>query len=231
MSPSLPEVDPQASRTQNAEGEALEAIGEELKKVGEILETAGVKLKLFGGVLKQSGETPQTTTFRDQAVTEEWFKTFFATIVGISTVGAGFTFGVIFTDLKLTVAPANFNAESVRKRLGVCWLLFVITFAVSSAVASYMVFYSQLGPGGIVKKRPIPLKRLSLLSLLLQLLIVGAFMAASLAMMPYGKFGLAAVILTGIAGAALSLIWFVKWVSLLSSFFSIPSDLSQHSSI
>ena len=139
---------------------------------------------------------------------EAWFKAFFKTVVAISTVGAGFTFGAIFTDLELGKPPPNFNPESVQARLTVCWLLFVIALALSAGFGAY----SALIKGSIVETRG-DLVLLSLLSLLLQLLLIGAFMAASLALMPYNKIGLGAVILTGISGILLVVIWGVVAVS------------------
>jgi hypothetical protein len=161
-------------------------------------------------------EETQNQTYRDPALTQEWFEKFFATIIGVSTLGAGSAFGAIFTDLELKHPPPNFNPESVRERLAICWLLFVIALALSGGFASYMVLTK-----GTIGGVPGGLKSLTLLSLLLQLLIVGAFMAASLALMPYGKVGLGAVILTGIGGALLLIIWVVKTVSLPNSSFSI----------
>jgi hypothetical protein len=166
------------------------------------------------------GQTPNQKG-RDPPLTEEWFKGFFKTVGGISTLGAGFTFGAIFTDLELKNPPPNFNPESVRERLEICWLLFVIALALSGGFASYMVLVEGTildVPGGLIS--------LSLLSLLLQLLLVGAFIAASLALMPYGKVGLGALILTGIGGALLLLIWFIKAVSLPNTSFSNYSELN-----
>lgn len=142
---------------------------------------------------------------------EAWFQAFFKAVIGISTLGAGFTFTIIFTDLELQHPPTPaFNAETVRTRLSICWLLFVIALMLTSGYATYTTlkargeteepyFANCQNTGQLL----VP----SLMSLLLQLLLIGAFMAASLAIMEYGKVGLAAVILTAITGGVLVIIW------------------------
>lgn len=152
-----------------------------------------------------------STTARDGTVTAEWFDTLFKAIIGISTLGAGFTFGTIFGDIGPNVPPPNFDPDHVRRCLAACWLLFVLALAVASFAGTLLALDKDW-----IKRAQDEGRMLlpSLISLLLQLLIVGAFVAASLAIAAYDQgVGWAAVALTTLVGFIILGIWIYTAVS------------------
>src|SRR5258708_7902148 len=102
--------------------------------------------------------------------TQAWFQVFFQTVIAISTVGSSFTFTIIFAELKLEKPPTDsFDTESVRRKLSVCWLLFVVALALTSAYATLTALKDNYFAECVSNNRMLwP----SLMSLFLQLLLV-----------------------------------------------------------
>ena len=66
----------------------------------------------------------------------DWYSQLFSAIIGISVLGAGFTFSVIFNDFKAPDdRPKWKKAEHVRTCLAASWMLFVISIGVTSFIA------------------------------------------------------------------------------------------------
>lgn len=150
---------------------------------------------------QNSGALPERSPY-DREDKKEWLGKFFAINIAISTIGAGFTFPIIFTDLH---PPSDSSAENVRERLVICWLLFIANIALAGGFAVYIA----VEPGYVeeyqVKSHSV---WWCILCYLLQVLLVGAFMAAALAIAAFsGKIGWIIVGLTGYACVLLVIIW------------------------
>lgn len=68
----------------------------------------------------------------------KWFDKFFSAVLAIGTLGAGFTFSVIFSNLEDLKDTVDTNA--VRHFLIVAWLLFVLAVAIASVSAGLFNF-------------------------------------------------------------------------------------------
>ena len=69
----------------------------------------------------------------------KWFDSLFAAVIGISTLGAGFTFGIIFSDPAL---PSDLNGlyevefkDRIRFLLALSWVLFILAIGEASAAS------------------------------------------------------------------------------------------------
>jgi hypothetical protein len=123
-----------------------------------------------------------------------WWDSFSKGIIGISTFGASICFSVIVTDLPDPVAirqasptrfsgHIHFDRETVRKFLAIAWLNFLL--ALGFSLISQLKLRTSNGLGGTLR----------LLGLILNCLILAAFMMLSLAVSAY-------VPEVGIAGVA-----------------------------
>ena len=69
----------------------------------------------------------------------KWFDSLFATVVGMSSLGAGFTFTIIFSDpaVPLHLKPENEGKfkEDVRFLLSLSWFFFIAAIAQTSAAS------------------------------------------------------------------------------------------------
>jgi amino acid transporter len=140
-----------------------------------------------------------------------WFDKFFSVVVAVGTLGAGFTFSVIFSSLENLQNTVDTNA--VRHFLIIAWLLFVLAIAIASVSAGlfhYMDFFDY--PFG--KK----VKLLgSLASLVLQLLIVAAFLMSARALKRYDEdSGMASVVMIKIFCCLFIVVWGAQGYKTLS---------------
>jgi hypothetical protein len=113
-----------------------------------------------------------------------WWDSFSKAVIGISTFGASITFSVILSslpdpvDIRSTSTSkisrnTKFGRETVRKFLSISWLMFVL--ALGFAIVSQLMLRKASGYG----------KGLKLLQVVLNWLILGAFMFLSLAVAAY----------------------------------------------
>ena len=134
-----------------------------------------------------------------------WFDKFFSVVVAIGTLGAGFTFSVIFSSLENLQNTVDTNA--VRHFLIIAWLLFVLAIAIAS-VSAGLFHYMDLSNyrfGMMVELLG------SLASLVLQLLIVAAFLMSARALKRYDEdSGMASVVIISIFGCLLIVVWIAQ---------------------
>jgi hypothetical protein len=137
----------------------------------------------------------------------KWFEKFFSAVVAIGTLGAGFTFSVIFSSLE--TLNNTVDTDTVRHFLIVAWLLFVLSVAIASLCAAVFQFMDQK----FIKWFKLVS---SLSSLVLQLLIVAAFFMSARALKRYDEgSGKAAEVIIGIIGCVLIVIWIARvWIDL-----------------
>jgi hypothetical protein len=148
------------------------------------------------------------TTHTKHSDAKSWWDSFSKGIIGISTFGASISFSVIVTDLPDPIAirestptklgsKIHFDKETVRKFLSLAWLMFLL--ALGFALISQLKLRRSNGMGG----------SLQFLGLVLNGLILSAFMFLSLAVAAYvPEVGIAGV--SGIAFFALVVLgmWF-----------------------
>ncbi|KAF2667395.1 hypothetical protein BT63DRAFT_291143 [Microthyrium microscopicum] len=114
----------------------------------------------------------------------DWYQSFAKGIIGLSTFGASITFSVILSNLPdpITIRAKQssklfkkikFNEEAVRQFLSIAWLMFVLAlgFAIISLVQ--LKKHSTIGSG------------MKVLEIVLQWLVLAAFMFLSLAVAAY----------------------------------------------
>lgn len=143
--------------------------------------------------------------------TVKWFDDFFTAVVGVGTLGAGFTFSVIFSTLDTrggALEPKD--TDLVRRFLIIAWLLFVLTVALASVCASAFRMMARPIVQGFNRFSTLVNLTASIISLILQLLIVAAFLMSARALSRYDRdCGLAATVLIGLAGGYMFLAWIV----------------------
>jgi hypothetical protein len=165
----------------------------------------------------------------------DWYGQLFAAIITISTLGAGFTFGILFSGIQVPVSVTNqyINAtteqeirqktqaetdevEYIRNCLAISWTLFVFAIGTASFVSLIVntlrdVLIFQVRTAGSMRlgrNTGYGLWGLIVSTLLAQFLPVGAFMASAEAVRQYNSdIGLAAWIGTGIAGGLVFFSW------------------------
>jgi hypothetical protein len=165
----------------------------------------------------------------------DWYGQLFAAIITISTLGAGFTFGILFSGIQVPVSVTNqytnatteqeirekTQAETdevayIRNCLAISWTLFVFAIGTASFVALIVntlrdVLISQVRQAGsmrLCRNTGMHLWGMVISTLLAQLLPVGAFMASAEAVRQYNSnIGLAAWVGTGLAGMLVIFSW------------------------
>jgi hypothetical protein len=144
----------------------------------------------------------------------QWFDKFCSVVVAVGTLGGGFTFSVIFSNLENLDKTVDTNA--VRHFLVVAWFLFVLAIAIASVSAGLLHFMDLFNyPFG--KKLQI---LGSLVSSVLQLLIVAAFLMSARALKRYDEdSGMASVVMISIFGCLLIVVWIVN--SCMALFYHI----------
>lgn len=133
----------------------------------------------------------------------------FTAVIGIGTLGGGFTFTVIFStlnDRNGTLTPEVIDQS--RHFLVISWVLFILAVTGASTLA----FYYRVQARVLIERFDEfePMTNILVLSLLdgLQLLILGAFFMSARALRPYDNdTARAAIILTLLSGVSLILIW------------------------
>lgn len=147
----------------------------------------------------------------------KWFDSLFAAVIGISSLGAGFTFSVIFSDPAL---PLNLNGQdedefkdNVRFLLSLSWIFFIA--AIAQASAASLLFNAETPRNWLLKGWQANLiwqnVIATLTSLGVQSLPTTAFLVASWAISLYvPAIGWAAFGLCGCFGVGLQFIVFVK---------------------
>lgn len=133
----------------------------------------------------------------------------FTAVIGIGSLGGGFTFTVIFStldDRNGTLTPEVI--DQARHFLVVAWVLFILAVTGASTLA----FYYRVQARVLIERFDEfePMTNILVLSLLdsLQLLILGAFFMSARALKPYdNNTARAVIILILLAGGSLILIW------------------------
>jgi hypothetical protein len=140
-----------------------------------------------------------------------WFEGFFSAVLAVGTLGAGFTFSVIFSDLENL--DKTVNTKAVRRFLIIAWLLFVMAVALASVGAALMRFAipeiieSFNCYGDWVNFAA------AAYSIVLQLLLAAAFLMSALAMWRYDNpSGKAALICISAGSGLVMLGWIVRAV-------------------
>ena len=127
-------------------------------------------------------------------------------MVAVGTLGAGFTFGVIFSsleDLNDTV-----DTKTVRHFLIIAWLLFVMAVAVACISAAIFRFLSPKFIKGFNDHGDLVNFVAAGISVVEQLLIVAAFLISARAVRMYDEStGKAAVISISVIGGILVVLW------------------------
>jgi hypothetical protein len=146
-----------------------------------------------------------------QAGFMQWFDKFYSAVVAVGTLGAGFTFSVIFSLEKPTtfvdttsVDTTSVDTNAVRHFLIISWLLFVLAVAIAS-VSAALVYFMDVFNKSFGKMAEL---LCSLSSLVLQLLIVAAFLMSARAVKMYDEdSGMASVVIISIIGCLLIVFW------------------------
>jgi hypothetical protein len=136
----------------------------------------------------------------------KWFDDFFTAVVTVGTLGAGFTFSVIFSTLE--DLKGNVDTTEVRHFLIVAWLLFLLAVGVASVCAAGFRFMAPESIEGFNAYGDFINILAAIISLVLQLLIVAAFLMSAIALRRYDEVtGKAAVILVSAIGGLLIVSW------------------------
>lgn len=138
----------------------------------------------------------------------QWYQQFFNAVIGISVLGAGFTFGVVFNDFDANQDP--------RAALGAAWMLFVVSIGITSG-ASLLVHVHKSDIAKAMELEMTGKKRwwrslhlfpVTVGTLIIQLLPLGAFLASAKAVLQYHKgIGIATLVVTSVYGALLLALW------------------------
>ena len=145
----------------------------------------------------------------------KWFDDFFNGVVAVGTLGGGFTFTVIFSSLDTRnglLTPEE--VEPVRHLITIAWLLFVLAVGIASVSGAIARFNAQ----GIIdefnqKGGPLPgwVIWASATSLILQLLVIAAFLVSATAVMQYDEStGIAALAIISVVAVLLVVLWILK---------------------
>lgn len=118
-----------------------------------------------------------------------YFENFFRTVIGIATLGASITFAKI---VQAPVAPFDnfgYSKYDIQWFLAISWLLFVLALAFTSAFASLLSLYrpqavKAFGSKATSERRKV-MWYVTLVSILLFGLTIGAFVFASLVVVGY----------------------------------------------
>lgn len=185
----------------------LNTTAEELLKKATITIDEGVRGLSLEDLKIVISEEPLATSMSIEEVLT-WFDKLFEANLAIGTLGAGFTFSVIVSDLH-DPSSSDFTADQVRKLLALAWLLFVV--AIGAACAASLLFTFQrnwfIDFAGHRRRK----FATATTSLVLQLLILAPFMVSGWAVKAYvGDVGLAAFILTGVFAGCAVLIWILQ---------------------
>ena len=145
----------------------------------------------------------------------KWFDSLFAAVIGISTLGAGFTFSIIFSDVPVPLHQDGQSEQElknhVRFLLSLSWLFFVAAIAQASAASLLFTFNRDWFLSGLQENLAWQNVIATLTSLGVQALPTGAFLVASWAISLYcPKVGWAAFGFIGCFGFLLQFVVFVK---------------------
>ena len=156
----------------------------------------------------------------------KWSDDFYSAIIAIGTLGAGFTFSVIFSQLPATNPPGQTDrADRVRSLLIVAWILFVLAIAVAAVSSSALRFFPKLTIERLnaFDKRATVLA--AVISLILQGLLLAAFIVSARAMKHYDEhYGQAAFVILCVGAGLLGAAWFFwsmsVFITLLSKLYN-----------
>ncbi|KAK5099538.1 hypothetical protein LTR70_002439 [Exophiala xenobiotica] len=144
----------------------------------------------------------------------DWYAQLFSAMIGVSVLGGGFTFTIIFSDL---AHPRKRDDTYVRRCLAVSWLLFVSSIAVTSFTALFVSMQRKRIVAQIKKVEKKGEKWgsnglllvMTWMTLFVQLVPIGAFLASAEALRQYHEMvGAVSVGLTAFVGAAIVFAWF-----------------------
>lgn len=139
----------------------------------------------------------------------DWYAQLFSAIIGIAVLGAGFTFGLIFSELQ---TPSKNDKLYVRRCIAASWMLFVLSLGWASLTALVLSVnrtfaLKRFGTGMGLWREVIPIC-FTISILLGQLLPVGAFVASAEAMRQYHNgLGITTLALLGVIGVIVILAW------------------------
>lgn len=152
-----------------------------------------------------------------------WYDRFFQAVIGVATLGAGFTFSVIVSSLEIPNVLVDDQAEQkrqvdrIRFYLSLSWLLFVLSLSWASFAAQIMDVNKRMFMNSIdranwdtsyrgLRNRPWLFSTTA--TLIAQLLPIAAFWASASAVKAYQyRTGLAAIIIL----ANIAFILIVAW--------------------
>jgi hypothetical protein len=161
----------------------------------------------------------------------DWYAQLFAAIITICTLGAGFTFSIVFSGIQVPIRIVNrykdampeereaaetAAVEYIRQCLAVSWMLFVFSIGFTTFVALITMtvrerFLRDVRIAASMNwkwgKRPLLLV-MSWATLAVQILPVGAFIASAEALRQYNEgIGVTSLIGTAIAGLVVWFAW------------------------
>lgn len=135
-----------------------------------------------------------------------YFNTFFATIVGVSTFGASVTFSKVLSQPVTPWIDYGFSTDTIQSFLAISWLLFMLDLGITSFVASALSLYRPaavryFGTNDSEDRRTV-MWYATIVSFLLFGTVMTAFLFLGLAVTGYvGPIGWAAVSFIGVFAA------------------------------
>ncbi len=162
---------------------------------------------LIKGAIRDADET---------APALKWWDAFITHTIMVSIFGGSITFTVIVQQIQdpaeLHEEGTRFSSKTVRIFLSVAWLLFVTALAITSLITLLFVFFrSRINTALRGGKKSFFAFFFHFLSLLLSAVLLGAFMALSLAVAAYVEVvGWIGCAVTSMTGAVAAICWLIQ---------------------
>ncbi|KAK5099546.1 hypothetical protein LTR70_002447 [Exophiala xenobiotica] len=118
--------------------------------------------------------------------TMNWFDKLFQNIIVVASLCAGFSFSVVVAPLE-RIQNDHFTVQQVNTAVAVSWLLFVLAVTLSSAFSSFFYFDERKLGEKLTGQCRWTHSWMALVSLTVQELVLGGFLAASVDVAAFSK--------------------------------------------